>query len=85
MLPLQLRMDLEAMAMKGCPTFPKAPASLESHHHIVQCHIQVASIAVIGVVGVGNCFCGVPSASFLCQLEAVFFDFINRCSKHVDR
>ena len=22
-------------------------------------------------------FCGVPSASFLCQLEAVFFDFIN--------
>ena len=42
-----------------------------------------ASIAVIGVVGVGNCLCGVPSASFLCQLEAVFFDFINRCSKHV--
>ena len=38
---------------------------------------------VIGVVGVGNCFCGVPSASFLCQLEAVFFDFINQCSKHV--
>ena len=28
---------------------------------------------VIGVVGVGNCFCGVPSATFLCQLEAVFF------------
>ena len=26
---------------------------------------------VIGVVGVSNCFCGVPSASFLCQLEAV--------------
>ena len=25
-----------------------------------------------GVVGVGNCFCGVPSASFLSQLEAVF-------------
>ena len=30
-------------------------------------------------------FCGVPSTSFLCQLEAVFFDFINRCSAHVDR
>ena len=27
---------------------------------------------VIGVVGVGNCFWGIPSASFLCQLEAVF-------------
>ena len=40
-------------------------------------------ITVIGVVGVGNCFCGVPPASFLCQLETVFFDFINRCSKHV--
>ena len=26
---------------------------------------------------------GVSAASFLCQLEAVFFDFINRCSKHV--
>ena len=38
---------------------------------------------VIGVVGVGNSFCGVPSVSFLCQLEAVFSDFINRCSKHV--
>ena len=33
---------------------------------------------VISVVGVSNCFCGVPSASFLCQLEAVFFDFINK-------
>ena len=39
----------------------------------------IARIAVIGVVGVGNCFCGVPSASFLCQLETVFFDFIDRC------
>ena len=24
---------------------------------------------VIGVVGVGYCFCGVPPASFLCQLK----------------
>ena len=39
---------------------------------------------VIGVVGVGNCFCRVPSASFLCQVETVFFDFINRCSKRVE-
>ena len=38
---------------------------------------------VIGVVGVGNCFCGLTSASFLCQLETVFFVFIDRCSKHV--
>ena len=27
------------------------------------------------------CFCGVPSASFLCQFEAVFSALINRCSK----
>ena len=38
---------------------------------------------VIGVVGIGNCFCGVPSASFLCQLEAVFSDFVNQCFKYV--
>ena len=38
---------------------------------------------VIGVFSVNNCFCGVPSASFLCQLETVLFDFIDRCSKHV--
>ena len=44
-------------------------------------YLQVS--LVIGVVGVGNCFCGVPSASFLCQLEAVLSDFVNRCSKYV--
>ena len=38
---------------------------------------------VIGVVGVGNCCCGVSSASFLRQLEAILFDFVNRCSKYV--
>ena len=38
---------------------------------------------VIGVVGVGYCFCGIPSTSFLCQLETVFFDFFNRCTKHM--
>ena len=32
MLPLQARVDLEAMLMKGCFTFPKAPALLEPHH-----------------------------------------------------
>ena len=38
---------------------------------------------VIGVVGVGNCCCGVSSASFLRQFEAILFDFVNRCSKYV--
>ena len=38
---------------------------------------------VIGVVDVGNCFRWISSASFLCQLEAVFFDLINRFSKHI--
>ena len=38
---------------------------------------------VIGVVGVGNCCCGVPSASFLRQFEAILSDFVNRCSKYV--
>ena len=37
---------------------------------------------VIGVVGVGNCCCGVSSASFLRQFEAILFDLtaINRLS-----
>ena len=34
MLPLRSRVDLGAMAMKACSTFPKAPASLEPHHQI---------------------------------------------------
>ena len=38
---------------------------------------------VIRIVHVCNCLCGVPSASFLCQLETIFFHFINRRSKHV--
>ena len=38
---------------------------------------------VIGVVGVGNCCCGISSASFLRQFEAILFDFVNRCSKYV--
>ena len=37
---LPFRVDLRAMAMKGCSTFPNAPASLEPHHQIVQCPIQ---------------------------------------------
>ena len=40
MLPLRARVDLEAMAIKGYSTFSKAPASLETHHQIVHCHIQ---------------------------------------------
>ena len=33
MLPFQARVDLGAMATKGCSAFPKAPASLEPHNH----------------------------------------------------
>ena len=33
-LPLRVRVDLEAMAMKGKSAFPKAPALLEPHHQI---------------------------------------------------
>ena len=40
MLPLRARVDLRAMAMKGYPAFPKAPALLESHHQIVLRYIQ---------------------------------------------
>ena len=35
MLPLQARVDLGAMAMKGYSAFPKAPVSLEPHQQIV--------------------------------------------------
>ena len=38
---------------------------------------------VIGVVRAHNSLCGVSSASFLCQLLAVFFHLIYRRSKHV--
>ena len=34
-LPRRARVEQGAMAMKGCATFPKAPASLELHHQIV--------------------------------------------------
>ena len=40
MLPLQARVDLGAMAIKGYSSFTKAPALLEPHHQIVWCHIQ---------------------------------------------
>ncbi len=39
-LPFRARVDPGAMAMKGCSAFPKATASLEPHHQIIQCHIQ---------------------------------------------
>ena len=35
MLPLQVKADQGAMAMKEYSTFPKAPALLEPHNHIV--------------------------------------------------
>ena len=40
MLTFRARVDLRAMAMKGCSAFPKAPASPEPHHQIVKCHIH---------------------------------------------
>ena len=39
-LPSGARVDQEAMAMKGCSVFPKAPALLGPHHQTVLCHIQ---------------------------------------------
>ena len=38
MLPRRARVDLGAMAMKGCSVFPKAPALLGPHHQTVWCH-----------------------------------------------
>ena len=35
MLPLRARVDLGAMAKKGCSAFPKAPALRKTHHQIV--------------------------------------------------
>ena len=35
MLPLQARVDLEAMTMKEYSAFSKAPALLESHNQII--------------------------------------------------
>ena len=40
MLPLQARVYLEVMTMKGYSTFSKAPTLLEPHHQIVKCHMQ---------------------------------------------
>ena len=39
-LPFWAKVDLGAMAMKGCSAFTKAPASLEPQHQIISCHIQ---------------------------------------------
>ena len=35
MLPLQVKVDLEAIAMKELSIFPKAPELLKPHYHIV--------------------------------------------------
>ena len=34
-LPFRARVDLRAIAIKGCSAFPKASASQEPHHQIV--------------------------------------------------
>ena len=39
-LPLRVRMDLGAMAMKGHSAFPKSPTLLEPHHQIGLCRNQ---------------------------------------------
>ena len=44
---------------------------------------EFASIAMSSAKSASVIVLGVPCASFLCKLEAVFFDFIDRCSKHV--
>ena len=40
MLPLQVKVDMGALAMKGYSTFPKTPALLKPHHQIVKCYIR---------------------------------------------
>ena len=44
---ISCRVDLRAMAMKGCSAFPKSPASQEPHHQIVLCHIQDTRYGVL--------------------------------------
>ena len=65
-LPFQARVDLGGMAMKGYSVFPKAPASLEPHLQIVQCHIQESHCGVLplcrGAVGVFYNLCRLGSA-----------------------
>ena len=39
-LPLQTRVNLGVMTMKGYSTFSKAPALLEPNHQIVSCHTR---------------------------------------------
>ena len=40
MLPLQVRVDLEVIAMKWYFASPKSPALMEPHHQIVLCQYQ---------------------------------------------
>ena len=40
MLPLRARVYQGVMTMKAYYSFPKGPSLLETHHQIVQCHIQ---------------------------------------------
>ena len=59
MLPLRVRVDLGAMAMKGYSAFPKAPAPLEPHSlrggsypsAEVQCILQPQLTGQVIVVG----------------------------------
>ena len=47
MLPLRARVDLRVIAMKRYSAFPKAPALLEPHHQVVQCHIQDTRLGIL--------------------------------------
>ena len=49
MLPLTVREDLGAMAMKGYSAFPKDPALLEPHHQIVCGMVLLLCREAVGV------------------------------------
>ena len=40
MLPLRARVDMGAMATKGCSAFPQTPALLEPHNQSSRCILQ---------------------------------------------
>ena len=54
-LPPWVRVDLEVMAMKGYSVFPKAPALLEPHYLIVECHIQATRFGEGGLIHLQRC------------------------------
>ena len=49
-----------------------------AHSRLCSRDLPQAGVFVIGIVHIRNCWCGVSSACFLCQLETVIFHYINR-------